>query len=420
MKKLLFITPELPFPAHSGGKLKSLRLLQAMAEQYEVTLACPLKLEDADHLDDFLEISPCVRHLHHAVAVPRTAGNLLRSYIHGIPLNVLRTQSRELCDQIAELPREFDAVLLDHYEVAQYLPEGFSGLCIYHAHNAYAMLWQRYAEAPGNLLLRAAAWLEARRVKRYEARLGNRAEIVFAAPNDMVILEQAGVDREKMRPTYHLGDDSQLALPKLAYEHTELKLMYVGFLGWEANVTGLLWFISEVWPLLLEQQPELRFDIVGKNPDPRLVSAVEPHGGIRLTGFVADLQTIYANSRVSVAPLLFGSGMKVKVLDAMARGIPTVTTQVGAEGIDAQPGTHLMVADQPKNMAAAIFSLLHDRDLWQQLQANSQSLIRESYTWRRLFDTMHAAINDALRSLRKDARQQGVDSPLKTPEVRAA
>src|SRR5210317_1625206 len=67
MKKLLFITPELPFPAQSGGKVKSLKLLQALAERYQVTLACPLKLDDARHVDDFQALSPCTNHLHQAV-----------------------------------------------------------------------------------------------------------------------------------------------------------------------------------------------------------------------------------------------------------------------------------------------------------------------------------------------------------------
>ena len=79
MKKLLFITPELPFPAQSGGKVKSMKLLEALAEKYVVTLACPLKLDDADHLEDFYQESPCKDHIHQPVAVGRTAGNLART-----------------------------------------------------------------------------------------------------------------------------------------------------------------------------------------------------------------------------------------------------------------------------------------------------------------------------------------------------
>ena len=401
MKKLLFITPELPYPPQSGGKVKSLKLLESLAERYDITLACPLKLEDPSNVGAFTRISPCARHLHEVVNIPRTAGNLALSYLQGRPLNVRRSFDPVLAARVAAIADEHDIILLDHYEVSPYLPADYEGLVIYHSHNAYFKMWERFARLPGNPAMRLAAQVEARRVRRNEAALANRADLVFAAPNDGRELVDAGVDAGKIRDTFHLGDDQQLDLPQLTFEHTRKKLMYVGFLGWEPNVQGLVWFINEVWPRLVQQHPDLEFDIVGKNPDRRLQSAAEPWQGIRLTGYVADLQTVYRDSRVSVAPLLFGSGMKVKVLDAMARGMPTVTTSVGAEGIDIENGRHLLVADRADEMADAVLSLLVDADLWQRLQENSRALISERYTWRRLFSSMHRDIDAALRAHRR-------------------
>ncbi|NNK33115.1 MAG: glycosyltransferase, partial [Xanthomonadales bacterium] len=208
-----------------------------------------------------------------------------------------------------------------------------------------------------------------------------------------------------LRDTYHLGDDRQLDLPDLRFDETQKKLMYVGFLGWEPNAQGLLWFIEAVWPQLLERHPDLVFEIVGKGADQRLQSAVAAHAGIRLRGFVEDLQEIYRESRVSVAPLLFGSGMKVKVLDAMARGMPTVTTSVGAEGIAAESGRHLMVADDARIMADQVLDLLDNSALWNRLQSESRALVQARYTWRRLFDNMHRELRLALD------RHRGVASP---------
>lgn len=397
MKKLLFITPELPYPAQSGGKVKSIKLLQALAERYEVTLACPLKMDDALHLEEFHGVSPCAQHLHEVVNVPRTPANMAVSYLRGIPLNVHRTFSATLRDSIAAIADQHDIVFLDHYEVFPYLPKDYAGLTVYHAHNAYFKMWERYAQLPGNPAMRVAAYLEARRVRSCEAGVAKSADVVFAAPNDALELKAAGVTGAKIHNTFHLGDDQQLALPDLQYQQTRKKLMYVGYLGWEANVQGLLWFIEQVWPLLLVDHPDLRFDIVGKNPDSRLEEAVAAHPGITLRGFVPDLQEVYRDSRVSVAPLLFGSGMKVKVLDALARGMPTVTTSVGAEGIELEPGKQLLVADAPADMAAQIANLLTDPTLWQSLQQHSRELIRERYTWRQLFNQMHRAIDNTVK-----------------------
>jgi glycosyltransferase involved in cell wall biosynthesis len=217
------------------------------------------------------------------------------------------------------------------------------------------------------------------------------------------------VDAQSIRDTYHLGDDRQLDLPSLRFAETCKKLMYVGFLGWEANAQGLLWFIETVWPRLLARHPDLEFDIVGKGADARLEAAVAPHEGIRLLGFVDDLQSVYRDSRVSVAPLLFGSGMKVKVLDAMARGIPTVTTSVGAEGIAAENGQHLMIADEAIDMAGHIDRLLEDAALWNHLQYESRALVRDRYTWRQLFDAMHGELRHALRAHQRLAEPDFTD-----------
>ena len=411
MKKLLFITPELPYPAQSGGKVKSLKLLQALAERYDVTLACPLKMDDAKYVEEFHAISPCREHLHEAVHIPRTPVNLVMSHMRGVPLNVYRTHSDKLQADIAMVADQYDVVFLDHYEVYSYLPRQFQGLTVYHAHNAYFKMWERYAQLPGNPVMRLAAHIEARRVRKYEAAVATSTDLTFAAPNDALELGKAGVPTGRLHETFHLGDDQQLELPELRYADTAKKLMYVGFLGWEPNSQGLLWFIEEVWPQLVKRHPDLLFDIVGKNPGQRLQQAVAPHKGMSLKGFVPDLQEIYRDSRVSVAPLLFGSGMKVKVLDAMARGMPTVTTSVGAEGIDLEPGKHLLVADDPATMAASIDSLLTDPQLWQHLQHNSRALINERYTWRQLFTQMHQAMASGLRQ-KTAARRENTGQQL--------
>ena len=409
MKKLLFLTPELPFPPQSGGKVKSLKLLDALAERYEVTFVSPLKMEDADHRDAFIERSPCNMHLNREVKVERSAKNLVASYLKGRPLNVHRTYDEKLAQHVAELAPLHDVIFLDHYEVAAYVPKDYKGVVVYHAHNAYHQLWNRYARLPGNIMFRGAAFLEAYRVRAAELKIAKRADLVFAAPNDKDMLAQGGVNPAKIANTYHLGDDSQLDLPELKFSNTQKKIMYVGFLGWEANVVGLIWFIENVWPSLLQEQPDLKFDIVGKNPDQRLVDAAAIYPGITLTGFVEDLEEVYKEARVSVAPLLFGSGMKVKVLDALARGIPTVTTPVGAEGVDYVNDRHLSVAKDAEAMAKATLRLLEDEELWNVMCRSSRELISERYTWKQLFTSMHDALAQTLRD--HDDNAEATQSP---------
>jgi len=303
-------------------------------------------------------------------------------------LNVLRSGSERLRQQIADVADQYDVILLDHYESAQYLPPNFKGKVILHTHNATYLMWERYAQSDANLAFRLATWLEARRVKAYERAACKRADLVFASPNDIDSLVAIGAEREKFRVTYHLGDDSQLELPALNFDQTEEALLYIGTLSWEANVDGLLWFFEAVWPKIQARHPKLHFYIVGGKPDPRLTAAAQPLSGITFTGFVDDLEPYFLRARLFMAPLRFGSGIKVKVLNAMCRGLPTITTSVGSEGLVAQHMQHLSITDDAPSMVESMDQLLTDSKMWTLMETQSRELVREHYTWKKVLGFM--------------------------------
>jgi glycosyltransferase involved in cell wall biosynthesis len=394
MRSMLFLTPELPYPPVSGGKIKSWKLVQHLSRHYRLALACPLKENDQRHLAEFESKAELAEFLHEPLQVPRSARNLAISYLRGVPLNIHRTDSSRLRRAIDRIAADYDLIFCDHYEVFQYVPEDYRGKVILHEHNAYFLMWYRYAERDGNLLLRLASYLEYLRVRRYEVRACARADRVFASPNDIDALVTAGVERGKCGVTYHLGDETHLQCPPLDYADTELSLLYVGTLSWEANIDGLLWFLQQVWPLLRQRQPALRLQIAGGNPDARLQRAVEQDTNLELCGFVDDLEPLFQRNRVFIAPLRFGAGIKVKVLTAMGRGIPTVTTSVGSEGLQAESMRHLAIADDPEPMAEAIDRLLTDQTLWDQLAQGGRQLVLQHYTWEQTLGSMQRELDD--------------------------
>lgn len=392
MSKLLMITIELPYPPSSGGRMKSWNMLKFLSQHFDVGLACPVKYGTKEVAAMVSQIQ--LRHfLHDAVEIPRSGKTLAQSYWHGIPINVFRSRSVALKKQISAIAHEYDVILLDHYESGQYLPDNYQGQVIFHAHNATYLMWERYAQSDANMLYRIVTWLEGKRVKSAEVQLCQRAHLVFASPNDIDSLVDAGADRNTCRETYHLGDDSQLALPSIAFKDTQKTLLYVGTLNWEANVDGLLWFFEKVWPLVVAQQPDTRMQVVGSKPDPRLTRAAAYDPRIEFTGFVEDLEPLFQVSRLFLAPLRFGSGIKVKVLNAMCRGLPTITTPVGAEGLAAQHMEHLSITDTAEDMARSILHLMENESDWLRLESQSRALVREKYTWKKVLGYMVDQIN---------------------------
>jgi glycosyltransferase involved in cell wall biosynthesis len=400
MKKMLFISPELPYPLHSGGKVKTWHLLEAFSKHWDITLICPLKLQDDLYLDKFMAKSSVTKVLTDKIDRPRSAYNLLKSWYQRRPINVLRTDSWLLKEQVANICHQQEFIFIDHFEAFQFVPAEVLAntkrqqTIIYHAHNAYHQIWQRFAKTTTNLAYKIVCNIEAERIIRYERYIVASVDCCFAAPNDIKSLTNLGCDKDKLFQTLHLGDESALKQPALRCDQTTEKLCYVGYLAWEPNVIGLEWFLKEVWPVLKQRYPKLSLDIVGKNADKRLNKAVQASKDVSLLGYVEDLEHVYRDCRIAIAPLLFGSGIKVKVISALARGLPLVTTSIGAEGLEVTHQNQLMIADSSSAMAASITQLLEDDMLWQRLAKNSRQVVIEKYTWTQMFNAMINDINN--------------------------
>lgn len=398
--KILFLTTQLPYPPTSGGVIKSWRLVEHWSRHADLRVICALKNEDAAELDNLRHRLPGLEIHGVKVEKPRTPLNLLKSYLFAPTLNVYRNASTEISKLTEKWAPVADVILVDHYEMAQFVPTHTHAKVVLHTHNAEYVMWQRLSEIEANPLKRFLLRFESRRIQAAEREYSKRADLVLAAPNDIDALVAIGVERSKCAVTYHLGDDSMLELPATSFQETEKALLFVGTLTWEANIDGLLWFLKSVWPALKSQEPEIRFYIIGKNPDKRLLDATAGDAAITFTGFVDDLEPYHRKARVFVIPLRFGSGIKVKLLHALYRGIPVVTTPIGVEGLNAVSAEHLYITNDISEQVAHIIRLLSDEALWHIIQTHAR-LLASRYTWKELLQNH----DDALKQLLAEAEK---------------
>ncbi|RMG78650.1 MAG: glycosyltransferase [Bacteroidetes bacterium] len=381
-KSILFLTTQLPYPPVSGGVIKTYKLLQFFSEEYELHLISLLKNDDENHAEAFLkQITKLFSHYFFPLNKPRSTGNLIKSYFKQMPLNVYRNFSPQLKDEVHKRAEGKDILFIDHFEMFQYVPEHFSGKIIFHEHNAEFLLWQRYAELLPLDTRKIAVQIEANRILKKELQYCRKADLIFAAPNDIKALTEKGADKNKFRPTYHLGNDNLLTLPDIEYEHTKPKLLFLGTLSWEANKKSVIWFLENCWSAILQHKPETTFEIVGKNADEELKNIVNEHSNVFLRGFVENLEEVMQDTRVMISPLVFGSGIKVKNLDALYRGIPLVTTGVGAEGLKLESNENCLIADNSEDFTQKVIMLLEKQPLWEKIKTNSRALARKEYTW---------------------------------------
>jgi glycosyltransferase involved in cell wall biosynthesis len=161
---------------------------------------------------------------------------------------------------------------------------------------------------------------------------------------------------------------------------TKNRLVFVGSMDYHANIEGATNFARTVWPTIQETQPNLRFTIVGRNP-PAEVTDLSSIAGVEVTGSVADVRPYYREALAAVVPLNVGGGSRLKILEAMAAGVPVVSTRLGAEGLDVSDGENILLAESTAQLANGILKAIETSDLRTRLITGGHVLVRARYDW---------------------------------------
>jgi glycosyltransferase involved in cell wall biosynthesis len=386
--RILFLTFQFPFPPDNGARIKTLSILDYLRPRHDVTLLCLTRREPDDEQQRWASEFGDVRWV--VLDRGRNPVNLARSYLSGVPLSIERNRSGEMSRLVsaALTEAEYHAVFVDGWLMAQFLPERFGGLKLLHEHNAEYVIWIGRPLDRGIL----RKWLvgrEARRVRAYEAGILGRFDAVFAvAEHDRQALVDIGAKPGCTLVLPNLADASLFEMPALSFEASEPVILYFGTLSWRPNIEGLERFITQVLPLVRKEAPQARLLIAGRDAPAALERLARRATGVDFMGPVADAETLYHKARVFVEATRSGGGTKLKILNAMARGLPVVASLEAAEGIKAVPGEHLLIAGDDHGRAADIVRLMADAGLWARLSANGRALIREKYVAEKAFGVL--------------------------------
>jgi len=179
------------------------------------------------------------------------------------------------------------------------------------------------------------------------------------------------------------GFEQQSAYPSHCAVAPTPIFLFVGTMCYEPNVDAVRFFANAIFPLIRRHEPNARFLIVGHDPT-EAVLALKSIPGITVTGTVPSVEDYLRQATVFVAPVRFGGGTRIKILEAMAYGRAVVSTTVGAEGIEVESGKHLLLADRPADFAASCLLLLNDASLRERIGEEGYSLFKKQYTWSRI------------------------------------
>ena len=191
-------------------------------------------------------------------------------------------------------------------------------------------------------------------------------------------------------------DPATVTCPSLLPETHNI--LFLGGMHWPPNADGVVWFSKDILPLIHRELPQARFIAVGKNP-PNILK----HSGenVIAPGYVENTDEYFSSSRMFVVPLRAGGGMRVKILEAWARGIPVVSTTIGAEGITHNPGMDILIADTPEEFARAVSQVLIDDDLAKRLSQCGRETLENHYDWKKVYPAWDQVYNPTSEFINK-------------------
>jgi glycosyltransferase involved in cell wall biosynthesis len=258
-------------------------------------------------------------------------------------------------------------------------------------------MWERHAAVERRPVRRALVRIEAARVRAYERSLVTRFDALFAVSDpDRRAFVALGSDPERTWVVPNVADPALLERPPLE-PPAEPVVLFFGTLSWPPNVEGVRGFLEQGVRPLRERIPGVRVVLAGRGADERLRALARTTPGVELVDDVADDETLYRRGRCFVDASVGGAGTRVKILNAMARGIPVVATGDAVSGLDTHGGVHLLEGGGPGSLAEPIARVLSDDDLWRRLSAEGRRLVRERYSPPGAFAALEGVLSTAPR-----------------------
>ena len=369
MSHLTLLTPVVPYPPRSGGTAHIMRVTRQLARAYRVRLYALAGDPDA------VEWGPLADWCEETRAFARTK----RAKWGLEPPAVRQEHSAEL---IAHLRHSWAAqppgiVQLEFTSMAQYAPlaREVGAFVVCTAIELAFRTQVRRARMQRGLALRGRRWLGALSLWLYELRALRRCDLVITHSAEDAAALRRWLPRLPI--TYMPSGIDLVDWPICFDPHAQDEVLFVGNYLHPPNVEGALWLAREVWPLVRRRHPNARLTLAGRAPPPAIQALAA--ADVRVPGMVDDLRPLYARSSLVAAPIFWGSGVRIKLLEALACGLPVVTTALAAEGIDLRQGAGALFAEQPADFAAAIVRLLNNPALRARVGAAGRAVVARDY-----------------------------------------
>lgn len=399
--RLLFLSQRFLFPADTGGKIRTSKILEQLRRHFHVVLIGNVDGDEATRYREAL-----ARAADEFVGVPRReiARHSMRYYartavraVSRHPVTVLNDYSPALERTLLESLGQrgpFAILVCDFVQSALLFRHVVHPATLLFQHNVESAIPERHARTARNPMMRLFWRWQARKMRGFEGAASRAFTGVIAVSDE---------DRRAMESLYGLrhvytiptGVDTDYFQPSGKNDDGRT-IAFCGSMDWLPNEDGVDFFLERVWTRLRSRRPEARFVVIGRNPSPGLTRRVATAPAVSLTGWVDDVRPHLESSAVVVVPLRVGGGTRMKIYEAMAMGRPVVSTTLGAEGLPVHAGTHLYLEDEPDAFADRVAWLLEHPAERRAVGDAARRWVHEHFRWEHVGEVFASACHDVI------------------------
>ena len=396
--RILFLTGRLPYPPNRGDRLRAYNFLRVLSQQHQITLLSFIgDNREAGLIGPLRQFCEDIQLVHRGQfqSTMTTGLNAWRA----LPFQSLYYRSSVMqgaVDRLLDRGR-FDAVYVHLFRMAQFVAGRSRPYRILDLTDAISSEVERslpYRDPKWQLVYR----LELPRIRRYERDIVRHFDETWLISNAERQKRLGGKDNSKIHVVPN-GVDSARYRPSGSPVDSP-RLIFVGHMGVFHNEDAAEYLVREILPRIRAEFPNTSLDLVGAEPAPP-VQQLASMPGVRVLGHVADLNAALNDASIFVAPLRFAAGVQNKALEAMAVGLPVVTSTYVNKGLEAEDGRHLLVADEPDQFAAAILTLLKDAQLRRNLGRAGREFVMNQYRWEDVLERVNAIQSQINRPQRR-------------------
>lgn len=387
--KILWFTPIFPYPPFSGGQTRAYNLIKNLAKSNQICLFSFIRPGKVQGPISELK-KYCFKIKTFAGRRTWTPRNVLLAGFSNLPFaithfyqdkKVIRALSQELKTE------KYDLVHFESFYTSPYVKYVSSVPTVMGNENIEYLVYERFVNlkrfSPLKLMLTYDIW----KMKIFEQNIWRKADLNLAiSPSDTKIIEKVTGKKCEVIPNgVDIGKFKNISSP--ATLKKDYKLLFVGDFRYFTNQDAINYLIKMVWPMIKEKVPKSKLWLVGKNPT-FFVKRINSKDIIVDTS-VDDICQAYGQADLLLAPMRIKGGSNIKILEAMAAGLPVVTTSVGIEGIEANDGREVVIADKPQDLANQIVKLLNNPQKRRELGLAGRKLVTEKYDWSKIGEKLN-------------------------------